>query len=131
VDVRYLSPEWLAAAADAIAHDAGLQGAAADISLILEQTVTDGPDGTVSWHIVLHRGTARLVPGSAAQADLRFTTTWSTACAVALGELAAPTAFLEGRLRVGGNLTLLVGQQQKLSSIDDVLGDLRSVTTFA
>jgi hypothetical protein len=131
VDVRYLSPEWLAAAADAIAHDVGLQEAAADISLTLEQIVTDGPDGTVSWHIVLDRGTARLVPGRASQADLRFTTTWPTACAIALGELAAPTAFMAGRLRVGGNLTLLVGQQQKLSSIDDVLGDLRSVTTFA
>jgi hypothetical protein len=130
VDVRYLSPEWLAAAADAIAHDAGLQEAARDISLTLEQTVTDGPDGTVSWHIVLDNGTTRLVPGRAPHADLRFTTTWPTACAIALGELAAPTAFMEGRLRVGGNLTLLIGQQQKLSTIHDVLGDLRSATTF-
>ena len=128
--MRYLSPEWLAAAADAIAQDAGLRRATSGITLTLEQTVTDGPEGTLRWYIVLDHGSARLVPGAAPQADLRFTTTWSAACAIARGELAAPTAFMQGSLRVGGDLRLLLGHQQKLAAIDDVLGGLRPITTF-
>lgn len=128
--MRYLSPEWLAAAGDAIAQDAGLRRAIAGIALTLEQTVTDGPDGTVRWYVVLDRGSARLIPGRAPRADLRFTTTWPAACAIARGQLAAPTAFMQGSLRVGGDLTLLVGHQQKLAAIDDALGGLRPITTF-
>lgn len=129
--MRYLSPEWLATAADVIAHDASLREATIGVALTLEQIVTEGPDGTVRWHIVLDDGIARLIPGRAQNADLRFTTTWSTACAIARGELAAPTAFMEGSLRVGGDLTVLIDHQQRLSAVDDVLGELRSVTTFA
>ena len=128
--MRYLSPEWLATAADVVARDAGLRDATAGVELTLEQTVTEGPDGTVCWHIVLDDGRTRLSPGRARKADLRFTTTWTTACAIARGEMAAPTAFMRGSLQVGGDLTVLIDHQQKLSAVDDVLGDLRSVTTF-
>lgn len=129
--MRYLSPEWLAAAAEAVAHDGTLQSATADVELTLEQTVADGPEGTVCWHIVLRPGKARLIAGPTSTADLRFTTTWETAQSIARGELAAPTAFMEGRLRVGGDLTLLVRHQRKLAAVDDVLATLRSKTTWS
>lgn len=128
--MRYLSPEWLEAAAEAIARDAALQTASADIDLTLEQTVADGPEGTVCWHIVLRYGRTQLVAGPCPSADLRFTTTWETAQRIARGEEAAPAAFMEGRLRVGGDLTLLVRHQRKLGAIDDVLGTLRSKTAW-
>lgn len=128
--MRYLSPEWLAAAAEAIAHDATLREVTSGLDLTLEQTVADGPEGTVCWHIILRHGHAELVAGPTSDADIRFTTTWDTARAVARGELAAPTAFIEGRLRVGGDLTALLRHQRKLAVIDDVLATLRSKTTW-
>lgn len=138
--MRYLSSTWLDAAAAALADSPGLRDAIGDVVLTLEQTVTDvpgvpdgphGPDGTVRWHVVLDHGDARLVPGPAAHADLRFTTTYRAARAIALGELAAPMAFIAGRLRVGGDLTLLTRHQRLLSALDDVLVDVRKATTFA
>lgn len=128
--MRYLSPEWLAAAAEAIAHDATLHAATEDLDLTLEQTVADGPEGTVCWHLVLRRGHAELVTGPTSAADLRFTTTWDTAQAIAKGDLAAPDAFMDGRLRVGGDLTLLVRHHRKLATVDDVLANLRAKTTW-
>lgn len=128
--MRYLSQEWLAAAAEAIAHDAALQVATEDLNLTLEQTVADGPEGTVCWHLVLRHGYAALVMGPTSTADLRFTTTWDTAQAIARGDLAAPDAFMDGRLRVGGDLTLLVRYHRKLAAVDDVLATLRAKTTW-
>lgn len=128
--MRYLSPEWLAAAADAIAHDAALQDVANEIDLTLEQTVADGPEGTVCWHIILRDGRARLVNGPISSADLRFTTTWDIARSIARGDLAAPTAFIDGHLRVGGDLTLLLRHHRKLAAVDDILATLRSKTTW-
>lgn len=129
--MRYLSPAWLDAAAAALADSPGLQDAIGDVSLTLEQTVTDVPDGTVRWHIVLDHGDARLVPGPAEHADLRFATTYRVARAIVVGDLAAPMAFIAGRLRIGGDLTLLTRHQRLLSALDDVLVDVRKATTFA
>lgn len=128
--MRYLSPEWLAAAADAIAHDATLQEVAAELDVTLEQTVADGPEGTVCWHIILRDGRAKLVTGPVSSADLRFTTTWEVARSIARGQLAAPTAFIDGQLRVGGDLTLLLRHHRKLAAVDDVLSTLRAKTTW-
>jgi hypothetical protein len=136
--VRYLSSTWLDAAAAALSDSPGLRDAIGDVSLTLEQTVTgvpdlpdEGRDGTVRWHVVLDHGDARLAPGPAEHADLRFGTTYAVARAIARGELAAPMAFIAGRLRVGGDLTLLTRHQRVLSAVDDVLVDVRKATTFA
>jgi hypothetical protein len=129
--VRYLSREWLAAAGGALADSPGLRDAIRAVSLTLQQTVTGGPEGTVRWHVVLDHGDARLVAGPADRSDLRFETSYRVARAIARGELAAPMAFIAGDLRVGGDLTLLTAHQRLLSTVDDVLVDVRKATTFA
>jgi predicted lipid carrier protein YhbT len=128
--VRYLSPEWLAAAAEAIAHDATLHEAAVGVRLTMEQTVADGPQGTIRWHIVFDDGDVELVPGPAPHAHLHFTTSWDVAAAIARGEQAAPAAFIEGRLRVGGDLGALLRHQRRLAAVDDALATLRSKTVW-
>lgn len=128
--MRYLSPEWLAAAADAVAHDATLHRVAADLDLTYEMTVADGPAGTVCWHVVLRPDEVSLTVGPAEHSDLRFTTSWDIAGAIARGELAAASAFIEGRLRVGGDLSLLLRHQRQLAAVDDALATLRPKTTW-
>lgn len=128
--MRYLSPEWLAAAADAIANDVTLHAVAQELDLTLEQTVADGPEGTVCWHIAFGDGRAQLVAAPAHRADIRLTTTWPVAQAIAKGELAAPAAFIAGDLRVGGDLTLLLRHHHKLSAIDDALAMVRDKTEW-
>src|SRR5690625_2460953 len=128
--VRYLSPEWLAAAAEALADDPTLREVASDVDVTIEQTFADGPEGTVCWHVVLREGQATLTPGPTEHADLRFTTTWNTAVAIARAETAAPAAFIDGRLRVGGDLSLLLRHQRRLAAVNDVLATLRAKTTW-
>jgi putative sterol carrier protein len=126
--VQYLSPEWMEAARRAIAEDAGLARATVAIRLTIEHVATDGPRGTVRWHIAIDDGDVRLAEGPAVEPDLRFTTDYATAGAIAAGRLGAQRAFVEGRLRVGGDLTMLISHQKALSTIHDALAGVRART---
>jgi SCP-2 sterol transfer family protein len=131
--VRYLSDEWFVAADKALADDESLRAPLADVRLSVEQTVTDAPDGvtaggTVSWALVIDRGTARLVVGPAPDADVRFRTSYRVASDIARGRLGAPAAFLRGDLSVGGDLNLLTTHQRAWAAVDDVLAEVRRAT---
>lgn len=127
--MRYLSSEWFDAASHALADDPGLPTATAGLRLTLQQTVTGvpGADGDVCWHLVFEDG-VRLVRGPSDAADLRFTTSYPTAAAIAAGELGAPIAFIRGELKVGGDLTLLTTHQRPLAAVHDALAEVRKVT---
>jgi len=118
------------AARRAIAADDTTRPALDGVQLTVEQTVEDTPDGPVTWHITVEAGGMALTPGHADHADLRITTRWDTAAAVAAGTLAAQRAFVEGRLRLGGDLSLLLTHQRALATIDDVLAPVRATTTY-
>jgi putative sterol carrier protein len=129
--VRYLSPEWIDAAGRALAGDAGLKDATVDVQFTLEQVVTEAPAGdTVRWYVAIDHGRVEMAAGAAPAADLRFTTTYVTAAAIASGALGAQRAFAEGKLRVGGDLSLLVAHHRTLASLDDALAALRAETSF-
>jgi predicted lipid carrier protein YhbT len=119
------------AARRALAGHVGLKQATVEVTLTLEQAVTGGPDGPVRWHVRLDHGAVDLVEGPAPHADLRFTASYGTAAGIASGAVAAQRAFAEGRLRVGGDVSLLVAHHRTLAALDDALADLRSRTSFA
>jgi hypothetical protein len=140
--VRYLGPEWMAAARRAVAVVDRLGDAAAGIRLTIEHVATDVPtwpwtrgaagplDGTIRWHVTIEGGRVQLAEGPAPQPDLRFTADYATAAAIARGELSAQRAFAEGRLRVGGDLSLLVRHQRALATVDDAMAWVRAETTY-
>jgi putative sterol carrier protein len=113
-----------------LAADTGLKEATADVALTLEQVVTEAPTGTVRWHIVIDHGSIELVEGPAEAPGLRFTTDYATASAIASGSASAQWAFTAGRLRVGGDVSMLVTHQRTLASLDDALADVRAETTY-
>lgn len=123
-DVEYLSPEWLAAAATLVAADPALAAAAAAHDLVVEYLV-EPPGEPVVYHLRLSGGAATLVPGTATDADVRFRCDHATALAVARGELGAQRAFMEGRLRIGGDVRAIVAAQEVLAAVGDVLAPIR------
>jgi SCP-2 sterol transfer family len=138
--VRYLSPEWMDAAAQALAADTALKEATADVALTLEQVVTgapavqgDGsPAGEVRWHVRIDHGSVQLSPGPTPGGafDVRFTTDYATASAIASGVLGAQEAFGRGHLRVGGDVTVLGRHHRAFAAVDDALAGVRARTTF-
>jgi predicted lipid carrier protein YhbT len=140
--VRYLSPEWMAAARHAVAGIDRLRDAGTGIRLTIEHVARDAPaeagtrgapgpvDATIRWHVTIEGGRVELAEGPAPQPDLRFTADYATAAAITRGELSAQRAFAEGRLRVGGDLLLLVRHQRALATVDDALAGVRAETTY-
>lgn len=127
---RYLSPEWFEEINAAAAAVADLSDATAGLRLVIQQVVTDGPDGDVRYAVRLEQGRVTVVPGEAADADVTVTEDHATATAVARGELAAPAAFMTGRIRVTGDTTVLLDAQPALYRLDAVFAGVRERTTY-
>lgn len=120
--IRYLSLEWLAALSTEVAESATLRALAADHTIGVTQVITDGPEGTVVYHLQVGDGAAEFGAGSAFPEDVRMEQTWDTAVGVATGALNAQEAFIKGRI-------LLTGSQQKLVEAQPVFGALDAVFT--
>jgi hypothetical protein len=118
------------AARRALVDDGELPAALAGITLTVEQVVDGGPDGDVRWLLDIRDGRVDLVPGPAADADLSFATSYATAAQIAAGTLSAQRAFIEGHLKVGGDLSLLITHQRAVAAVDDALASVRAQTTY-
>lgn len=128
--VRYLSPEWFeevnAAAADGRVADSVTEG----LRLVVQQVVTGAPDGDVHYAVRIEDGTVSVVPGDAPDADVTVTEDHETATQVARGDLAAPVAFMTGRIRVTGDTKTLLAAQPALHRLDALFVDLRERTSY-
>ena len=124
--LAFLSAEWLRAL------DAALRCAAVpdlDGTFVLEQVVVDVPDaGEVRYSVVLDGTGARLE--NAATPDVRLTTDYETAVAIAGGSGNAQDALAHGRLRIGGDLEAFAAHASFLVALRDATATLRSDTTF-
>ena len=120
--IRYLSLEWLEALTTEVAASTTLQARAAEHTIGVTQVVTDGPEGTVVYHLQVGDGRATFGPGGAFPEDVRMEQRWDTAVGVATGETNAQEAFIKGRI-------LLTGSQQKLVEAGPVFAALDAVFT--
>jgi SCP-2 sterol transfer family len=127
---RFLSPQWF----DAVrAHsDRDQPGDPQPPRLLIEQVVTESPFGNVNYFVAVENGTARLLETSpnGRTADLRITTDWGTAAAIARGELATQAALMQGKLRIRGNMSKLAGGAGELAGLDPVPEAVRRATTY-
>ena len=127
---RFLSAEWLEQVAAAAHDDEELQAATAGVSLTVQQVVTDGPDGEVAWHVRLGDGKVEIGPGRAPDAEVVITQSRETATAVGRGGLSPAEAFASGRLKLGGQVGLLVRHQPAFEQLGITLTAVRDATTF-
>ena len=127
--VRFLSPEWIDAVARAADASDDLRRASGGVRLTVQQRVHDA-DGDVVWHVRVDDGDVAILPGEAAQADVTFEQDRATAVAVATGELSAQTAFMDGRLRVSGDVPLLSRHRDALTGLETALAGVREVTSY-
>ena len=102
---KYLSQEWM---------DEGLKLAESQperpgASARMQYVVTGGPDGDISYYWILENGKlleSRL--GEIPDADFTLTQSYDDAVKVQKGELDANAAFMQGRVKVTGNMAKLM-----------------------
>jgi putative sterol carrier protein len=127
---QYLSPEWIDELHVALSADASVRKATADVALTVQQVVTGGPDGDVSWHVAVDHGAVTVRPGITEDADVTFRQDHDTALAVAGGELSAQAAFMIGKLTVTGDVGKLIEHQGAFTGIDDATDAVRTRATL-
>lgn len=128
--VRYLSLEWIDALGVAVAADDRLGEVALRHRLGFTQVVTDGPEGTVTYHLQVGDGRATFGAGPADPEDIRFEQDWDTAVAVATGQLNAQQAFITGRIRLHGDREKLTPSLEVFAVLDGVFESVRRFTDY-
>jgi hypothetical protein len=129
--MEHLSPTWITAF-DQVVHDhAGLREASADRRVVVQFTVADGPDDAVVYALVLDHGENHVVAGAHPAPDITLRTDRRTAAAIASHAEGAQAAFMSGRLRLGGDVRVLIANQDLLAGVDDCSRALRDVTDLA
>lgn len=138
---QFLSPEWVAAFDAALAgvtvpgpgNEAGL--AAVDGEFTVIQEVHGAPSGDITVALTVSDGALHLSlldeqePG-ASTADVAISLAYEDAVALSKGELVAAEALTAGRVRVRGDLSVLVASQQMLASAQPYVQALAADTTY-
>ena len=129
--VEFLSREWLAAL-DVVARESDqLRALAQDSPFVIEQHVSGGPNGDVTYQIIINEGGASVAAGSQAEPDIVLLTDYGTALALHRGEANAQHAVAEGRIKLRGEVGNLLGRADALSALDDVFASVRAETTVS
>jgi hypothetical protein len=123
--MRFLSPEWLDAAAE-LAATVPVDGVRPATVL---QRVTGGPDGDHTHRIVVD-GILSLRPGTGDHADVTLTESWDTAVAINRGTLTPHRAVMSGLVLVEGDLEMISLLAPVFTGIAAALDGLRAGTTF-
>jgi hypothetical protein len=118
--IRYLSLAWLDELTAEVQASDDLQQLATSHAIGVTQVVTEGPEGTVVYHLQVGDGVASFGAGPASPEDVRMEQTWATATGVATGDVNAQEAFIKGQI-------LLTGSQQKLVDAGPVFAALDAV----
>jgi hypothetical protein len=126
--IEFLSDEWIAALASA----APAPGNGAGERIVVEPVVRGVPGrDEVRYRIVFDEsGCAVAGVGAAPPADVYLEADYSTAVALARGDMNAQAALADGRLRVSGNVARLAAHAAALSRLGDLFAAVRPDTTY-
>jgi hypothetical protein len=106
----FLSQEWFDEQVAVVAGDDTADAGAGDpeASMLVQNVVTGGPAGDVSFWTRIERGrTVELSPGTVDKPDLTLMAAYEDAERQAAGEVEPSAAYMQGRLKAEGDMTKL------------------------
>ena len=86
-----------------------------DVRLVVQHTITN--PGPRTWHVVVADGRLTVVPGPHQAPDVTLSSDAGTAAAIADGSRSARREFLDGRLRIGGDIVAMIAARGVLAAI--------------
>ncbi len=102
---KWLTQEWL----DETCRMADSQPERPGASARMQYVVTGGPDGEIKYYWVLENGKLQESKlGDLDEAEVTMTQTYEDAKKIQKGELDANAAFMQGRIKVAGNMAKLM-----------------------
>ena len=122
--VKFLTAEWADAMTEALNSSDEFKGVASGQEAKLQQVVTDSPHGEVKYYFTLEGGQVKVALGEMPEADATITQSYETAAAVDRQELNPQQAFMQGKLKISGNLMKMMQLQAVFAAMPTAVGDL-------
>ncbi len=126
---KWLTPEWFD---ETRAMGTDLPGRAG-VSARLQFEITGGPDGDVTYHRVLEDGRLESSGvGAVGTPDVTLTMVWGDAVAMQRGDLDPNVAFMQGRMKVAGSMSVMMALLPVANTPEhqDLRRRIASVTEF-
>lgn len=124
MSVTFLTQQWAQEVTQALNASGDFRTAAAGKQVRLQQVVTDGPQGETKYYFTLEEGAAEVGIGELADADATVTQDYATASAISRGEIGPQQAFMEGQLKITGNMMKLLQLQGVLGTMPNAVRGL-------
>jgi putative sterol carrier protein len=116
VTVKFLSEPWAETLKAELNGSEDFRRAAAGQRATIQQVITN-TDGETHYWISIVDGQIDLGVGDADAPDATITQSYDSAAALAKGELSAVTAFMTGRLKIAGNMGMILSLQGALAQL--------------
>jgi putative sterol carrier protein len=125
VAVKFLTEEWAQAISDALNSSDDFKKAATGQAAKIQQVVTDTPDGSeVKYYFTLDNGSADVSLGELTDAEATISQNYDTAAAINKQELNAQNAFMQGKLKISGNMMKLMQLQGVINAMPKAVADV-------
>lgn len=116
--IKFLSEEWAQSITGALNTSDDFKKAAANQQAKIQQVVTETPGGgDVKYYFKLEGGSAEIALGELADAEATISQNYQTAAAINKLELNAQNAFMQGKLKIQGNMMKLMQLQGVVNTI--------------
>jgi putative sterol carrier protein len=124
VAIKFLTEEWASTMTEALNSSDDFKAAAAGQQVKLQQVVTDAPEGETKYYFTLADGKAEVALGELSDAEATLTQSYETAVAITKQELNAQNAFMQGKLKISGNMMKLMQLQGVFNALPKAAGDI-------
>lgn len=115
--VTFLTEEWASAITEALNSSDDFKKAATGQQAKLQQVVTDAPNGEVKYYLDLEGGSATVALGELDGAEATITQNYDTGKAIDQRELNAQNAFMQGKLKISGNMMKIMQLQGVINAL--------------
>jgi putative sterol carrier protein len=126
---KYLSQEWMDTAKELAQDFPETPGA----SVRMQQVITGGPEGDITYYTVIENGkTKEQTLGEDPDAEVTLTNSYEDAVRIMKGELDANAAFMQGKVKVTGNMAKMMSLMPLTSKPEykQIQEKLRAATEF-
>ena len=123
--VKFLTEEWASTMTEKLNASDDFKKAASGQQVKLQQVVTDTPDGGEGKYFFTIEGdTAQVGLGEVQDAEATLTQSYETAVAINKQELNAQNAFMQGKLKISGNMMKLMQLQGVFNALPKAVEDV-------
>lgn len=122
--VKFLTDEYLKEVEARLNGHEGFQTAAKGQAAKLQQEITGTPLGDVRYWFQLEGGKVAIGSGDLESAEATISQNYETAVAMSKGETTGQAAFMQGKLKISGNLMKMMQLQAVFNAMPQALADL-------